>query len=46
MKLRYFVFAALLVAVPSLASAQPKPFKIGILNDQSTVYSNSQGMAR
>jgi len=44
MKLRLFVLAALLFAMPTMASAETKPFKIGILNDQSTVYSDSQGI--
>jgi branched-chain amino acid transport system substrate-binding protein len=44
MKTRYLLMAALLAAMPSLAAAQTKPFKIGVLNDQSTVYSDSQGI--
>src|SRR5271166_4026979 len=44
MKLRLFALAALLFVMPTMASAETKPFKIGILNDQSTVYSDSQGI--
>jgi branched-chain amino acid transport system substrate-binding protein len=44
MKLRYIVAAALLAALPVTAAAQVKPIKIGVLNDQSTVYADSQGI--
>lgn len=44
MKLRYIVSAALLAALPVTAAAQVKPIKIGVLNDQSTVYADSQGI--
>jgi len=37
--------AALMVAgLPSLAHAQVPTVKIGVLNDQSTVYADSQGI--
>jgi branched-chain amino acid transport system substrate-binding protein len=45
MKMKYLLAAAILIAAPSLASAQTnKPLKIGVLNDQSTVYADSQGI--
>ncbi len=44
MNLRYIVAAAVLAAMPAIASAQVKPMKIGVLNDQSTVYADSQGI--
>lgn len=44
MKTKYLLATLLLALAPSLAAAQTKPFKIGVLNDQSTVYSDSQGI--
>ena len=44
MKLRYIVAAALIAALPVTPGAQVKPIKIGVLNDQSTVYADSQGI--
>lgn len=41
---RFVIAVALFVVVPSLAAAQGKTVKIGVLNDQSTVYSDSQGI--
>lgn len=41
---RSVIAVALFAAVPSLAAAQGKTVKIGVLNDQSTVYSDSQGI--
>jgi branched-chain amino acid transport system substrate-binding protein len=43
MTLAVFATALMLVLAPSAASAQGK-VKIGVLNDQSTVYSDSQGI--
>ena len=44
MQIRSLIAAILLVAVPSIALAQSKPIKIGVLNDQSSVYADSQGI--
>src|SRR5271165_1900110 len=44
MQIRSLTAAILLAAVPSIALAQSKPVKIGVLNDQSSVYSDSQGI--
>ena len=43
MQIRSLTAAILLAAVPSIALAQSKPVKIGVLNDQSSVYADSQG---
>ena len=42
-QIRSLIAAILLAAVPSIALAQIKPVKIGVLNDQSSVYADSQG---
>jgi branched-chain amino acid transport system substrate-binding protein len=44
MQIRSMIAAILLAAVPSIALAQSKPVKIGVLNDQSSVYADSQGI--
>ena len=44
MKIRSVIAAILLGAVPSIALAQSKSVKIGVLNDQSSVYADSQGI--
>ena len=44
MQIRSLIAAILLAAVPSIALAQSKPVKIGVLNDQSSVYADSQGI--
>src|SRR5271155_480452 len=45
MQIRSLFCAILLAAaVPSIALAQSKPVKIGVLNDQSSVYADSQGI--
>lgn len=44
MQIRSLIAAILLAAVPSIALAQGKPVKIGVLNDQSSVYADSQGI--
>ena len=43
MQIRSLIATILLAAVPSIALAQSKPVKIGVLNDQSSVYADSQG---
>src|SRR5208282_5149460 len=44
MQIKPLIAAILLAAVPSIALAQSKPVKIGVLNDQSSVYADSQGI--
>src|SRR5271155_231288 len=44
MQIRSVIAAILLAAVPSIALAQSKPVKIGVLNDRSSVYADSQGI--
>ena len=44
MQIRAVIAAVLLVAAPTIALAQGKPVKIGVLNDQSSVYADSQGI--
>ena len=44
MQIRSVIAAILLAVVPSIALAQSKPVKIGVLNDRSSVYADSQGI--